>query len=101
MVAAGVRALLTHGLHIHQPVVLLLAGIGFGVTIPVIFYNLLVEHNIFWWLFTYHRPKKTGGNAPAAAGATVPPGVPPATKQKSTSIEYVYNPPRQANQPNQ
>ncbi|MDP4247371.1 MAG: acyltransferase, partial [Bacteroidota bacterium] len=79
MVAAGMRALLTHGLHIYQPVVLLVMGIVFAATIPVIFYNLLIENNIFWFLFTYRKHKQKSGP-------------PPPQQKKPTSIEYVYTP---------
>jgi len=58
MVAAGVRVIFTRVFGVHDPAILLLSGIAFGVTIPVIVYNLLIEDHIFWFLFSYHRNKK-------------------------------------------
>ena len=65
IIAAFVRALLTKVFHIHNAVILLLCGIALGVTIPVMFYNLLIKDNVFWFLFSPKKPQK--GTAPAAA----------------------------------
>jgi fucose 4-O-acetylase-like acetyltransferase len=58
-VAGLVRLSLTRFLHIHNPFVLLLTGIFFGITIPIIFYNLLVLDGPLWFLFSFKRKKKT------------------------------------------
>ena len=65
IVAAFVRAFLTKVFHIHNAVFLLICGIALGVTIPVIFYNLLVKDNFCWFLFSPKKPQK--GAAPATA----------------------------------
>ena len=54
-VAGLVRLSLTKFLGIHNPFVLLLSGIFFGVTIPIIFYNLLVLDGPLWFLFSFKR----------------------------------------------
>jgi fucose 4-O-acetylase-like acetyltransferase len=56
IVAAFVRVSLTKFLHIHQPVFLLVSGIFFGVTVPIIVYNLFIKDNFAWFLFS---PRKT------------------------------------------
>jgi len=52
------RLAFTKFLHIHNPFVLLLSGIFFGITIPIIFYNLLVVDGPLWFLFSYHKHKR-------------------------------------------
>jgi fucose 4-O-acetylase-like acetyltransferase len=62
-VAGLVRLSLTKFLGIHNPFVLLLSGIFFGVTIPIIFYNLLVLDGPLWFLFSFKRrqPRPAAG----------------------------------------
>jgi fucose 4-O-acetylase-like acetyltransferase len=52
------RIVFTKFLHINNPFVLLLSGILFGITIPIIFYNLLVVDGPLWFLFSYHKHKR-------------------------------------------
>jgi fucose 4-O-acetylase-like acetyltransferase len=54
-VAALIRIAFTNLLHIHNPYVLLFSGIAFGVTIPVVFYNLFIREGILWFLFSLHK----------------------------------------------
>jgi fucose 4-O-acetylase-like acetyltransferase len=56
-VAGLVRLSLTRFLHIHNPFILLFSGIFFGLTIPIIFYNLLVLNGPLWFLFTFKKPQ--------------------------------------------
>jgi fucose 4-O-acetylase-like acetyltransferase len=58
LVAALVRTVLIKFAHLNNPEVLLVCGIAAGVTIPVIFYNLFVKDNIFWFLFSLKKPVK-------------------------------------------
>ncbi|MHA4808125.1 acyltransferase family protein [Flavitalea flava] len=58
MVAAFVRSLLMKVFGLHNPVILLACGIFAGVTIPVIFYNLLIKDNVLWFLFYVRKPQK-------------------------------------------
>ncbi len=64
MVVAFIRALLVHLVGIQNPVVLLIAGIFFGTTLPIIFYNLAVRNGALWFLFCPH--KKRDCHSPAA-----------------------------------
>jgi fucose 4-O-acetylase-like acetyltransferase len=57
-VAAFSRILLIKIAGITDPVILLICGIALGVTIPVIFYNLLIRNNILWFLFTFRRKEE-------------------------------------------
>jgi fucose 4-O-acetylase-like acetyltransferase len=54
-VAGLVRLSLTKFLGIHNPYILLFTGIFFSVTIPIIFYNLLVLDGPLWFLFSFKR----------------------------------------------
>jgi fucose 4-O-acetylase-like acetyltransferase len=56
-IAGLVRLSLTKFLNIHNPFILLACGIFFGVTIPIIFYNLLVLNGPLWFLFSFNRPQ--------------------------------------------
>jgi fucose 4-O-acetylase-like acetyltransferase len=58
MIAALSRAVCTRFLGIHNPEILLPVGIFFGVTIPVMVYNLFIYNNTFWFLFLFRRKKK-------------------------------------------
>lgn len=58
IVAAGIRIILTNFFGITIAIPLLLAGIFFGVTIPVIFYNLFVKNNFLWFLFSFKNKSK-------------------------------------------
>jgi len=58
LVTSFTRMILTKFLGIHHPVILLVCGIFFGVTVPIIFYNLLVKDKVLWFLFTPKRPVK-------------------------------------------
>jgi fucose 4-O-acetylase-like acetyltransferase len=55
MVVAFIRVLLVSIAGINSPVVLLVAGIFFGITIPIVFYNLVVRNNVGWFLFSMHK----------------------------------------------
>ena len=57
VVASAARLLLKNILHIHNPVILLAAGIALGVTVPVICYNLFIFEKPGWFLF-YLKKKK-------------------------------------------
>ncbi len=57
MVAAGTRIILTRFLGIFNPVILLLSCIISGVILPIIFYNLLIKDNVFWFLFSFRKKK--------------------------------------------
>lgn len=56
-VAGLVRLSFTKFLGVHNPFILLLSGIFFGITIPIIFYNLLILDGPLWFLFTYKKPQ--------------------------------------------
>ena len=58
LVTSFTRMILTKVLGIHIPEILLVCGIFFGVTIPIIFYNLLVKDGALWFLFTPKKPMK-------------------------------------------
>ncbi len=58
MIAAFVRAICTRVFGIHNSVLLLMIGIFFGVTIPVMIYNLLIKDNVGWFLFTFRKKKQ-------------------------------------------
>jgi fucose 4-O-acetylase-like acetyltransferase len=57
MVTAGARVVLTRVFGFHDPVILLATCIFFGVTIPIVFYNLLIKDNVFWFLFSFRKRK--------------------------------------------
>jgi fucose 4-O-acetylase-like acetyltransferase len=57
VVASATRIVLKNFLHIHNPVVLLAAGITLGVTVPVICYNLFIFEKGGWFLFTLKKKK--------------------------------------------
>ena len=57
LVIAFVRVILTKLLGLHNPYILLPCCMFFGVTIPVIVYNLLIKDNIGWFLFSYKKPR--------------------------------------------
>jgi len=64
IITAFVRAILTHVLHLSNPILLLLCGIATGVTIPIIIYNLCIKDNWGWFLFSPKRPRKTIQTSP-------------------------------------
>jgi len=68
MVAAGTRAVLMKVFHVHSLAVLLPLGVFLGATVPVIFYNLLINDNILWFLFSYKRKKQDKKPAPQPIG---------------------------------
>jgi hypothetical protein len=86
MVAAASRALLMKVFHISNPLILLSIIIFFAVTIPIIFYNLLINDNILWFLFSYRRkkeakiPRQQPGSASGQQPGSPQPGQQPATK---------------------
>jgi fucose 4-O-acetylase-like acetyltransferase len=70
IIAAFVRLFLTRVLGLHNATLLLFFGIAFGVTIPVIFYNLCIKDKPLWFLFTLKKPVKkqaSAGQQPTAA----------------------------------
>lgn len=64
-VAGLVRLALTRFLGIHNPFALLGAGIFFSITIPIIFYNLLVVDGPLWWTFSFRKEKPKPKPIPA------------------------------------
>ena len=58
MIAAMTRGICTRFLHIYNPEILVLLGILFGVTLPVMIYNLCIKDNVAWFLFAF-RKKET------------------------------------------
>lgn len=74
-VAGLIRIGLTH-LGVHNPFILLFTGIVFSVTIPIMFYNLLVVDGPLWWLFSFRKEKPQPKTVPAktipAAASTIP-----------------------------
>ena len=69
LVTSFTRTILTKFLGIHNPEILLVCCIFFGVTIPIIFYNLLVKDSILWFLFTPKKPVKKTTAPPSVATA--------------------------------
>lgn len=57
IVVGFIRFLLTNVFHIYSVGVILATGIFFGVTIPIMFYNLLGRGPL-WFLFSSRRRKK-------------------------------------------
>ena len=57
-VAGLVRLLFTKFLGIHNPFILLFSGIFFGITIPIIVYNLLIVDGPLWFLFSFRRKEE-------------------------------------------
>lgn len=56
--AAVTRIIFTTLFGIYDPYSLLIAGIFFGVIIPVLFYNLLIRDNFLWFLFNFRKKTK-------------------------------------------
>lgn len=54
IVVGLVRSILVHFLHFTNPIVILLCVIAFGVTIPIMFYNLL-GRSYLWFLFSTRK----------------------------------------------
>jgi len=54
-VAGLVRLFLTKFLGIQNPFILLFSGIFFGITLPIIFYNLLILDGPLWFLFSFKK----------------------------------------------
>jgi fucose 4-O-acetylase-like acetyltransferase len=57
-VAGLVRISLTKFFGIHNPFILLFTGIFFSLTIPIIFYNLLVLDGPLWFLFSFRKKRQ-------------------------------------------
>lgn len=55
MVAAVIRNIMTHVLHIYQVHTVLLTGIALGATLPIFFYNYLVLDGPLWFLFYFRK----------------------------------------------
>jgi len=51
LVTAGTRIIFKNVLHIEYPPAIMVAGLFFGIVIPIVLYNLSVRNN-FWWLFS-------------------------------------------------
>jgi len=64
-VAGLIRLALTHA-GIHNPFVLLGAGIFFSILIPIMFYNLLVVNGPLWWMFAFRKEKPQPKKVPPA-----------------------------------
>jgi uncharacterized membrane protein YcfT len=72
LVAAFVRMILTRVFGIHNVIFLLLAGILFGATIPVMIYNLFIFEKPLWFLFSFRKKKKPADRpAPAPSLVTI------------------------------
>lgn len=54
IVVGLVRSILVHFLHFTNPIIILLCVIAFGVTIPIMFYNLL-GRSYLWFLFSTRK----------------------------------------------
>jgi fucose 4-O-acetylase-like acetyltransferase len=54
-VAGLVRLLFTRFFGIDNPFLLLFSGIFFGITLPIIFYNLLILDGPLWFLFSFRK----------------------------------------------
>ena len=57
IVTAFVRITLMKVFFVTNPFVLLLLTIAFGVTIPVVIYNMLIRNKAGWFLFSMHKKK--------------------------------------------
>jgi fucose 4-O-acetylase-like acetyltransferase len=57
VVASAARLLLKNILGIHNPVILLFAGITLGVILPIVIYNLFIFENVGWFLFSLKKRK--------------------------------------------
>jgi fucose 4-O-acetylase-like acetyltransferase len=57
IVVGLVRSVLVHFLHFTNPIIILLCVIAFGVTIPIMFYNLL-GRSYLWFLFSTRKKTK-------------------------------------------
>jgi fucose 4-O-acetylase-like acetyltransferase len=57
IVTGFIRLIFPSVLGIDNPVVILLAGIFFGISIPIIAYNTLIKNNAGWFLFGYKKKK--------------------------------------------
>ena len=58
MIIAFVRVVLVNVFNITEPVTILIVSIFFGVTVPVVFYNVLVKNGPLWFLFFFKKRKK-------------------------------------------
>ena len=57
IVVGLVRYILTHLLHLTNPILILLTVIAFGVAIPIMFYNLL-GRSYLWFLFSTRKKRR-------------------------------------------
>jgi len=55
IVTASIRLSLIIFFHVTNPLIILGASIAFGVTVPIIFYNMLIKDGPLWFLFYYHK----------------------------------------------
>jgi fucose 4-O-acetylase-like acetyltransferase len=62
-IAAMVRIVLMHVFLIHNPLILLLSEIFISITICIIFYNLLIKNNVFWFMFSFRKKESTAKSA--------------------------------------
>ncbi len=58
MITGFTRIALTKFLGVHNPYVLLIFCILFGVTLPIAVYNLAIKDNLLWFLFSYRKNKR-------------------------------------------
>lgn len=65
IIVAFVRIFFTRFSGIHNPVIILMTGICFGVVIPIIFYNL-VGRKYLWFLYSTKKPDRQNKVAPQA-----------------------------------
>lgn len=78
LVTAFTRAILTKVFHLENPEILLVCCIAAGVTVPIVFYNLLVKDNFLFFLFTPEKPAKK-----------LPPAAPPSKEKEPVSYTSV------------
>jgi fucose 4-O-acetylase-like acetyltransferase len=58
LVIAFLRIVCTKLIGIHNTTLLLITGIFFGATLPVIFYNLFVRNGFAWFLFSFKKRRR-------------------------------------------
>jgi fucose 4-O-acetylase-like acetyltransferase len=68
MVVAFARAVLVKVLGVQSPVLLLTVCLFFGLTVPVVFYNLCVKDKWGWFLFSIRKRRSPGKELKAEPG---------------------------------
>lgn len=88
IITAFIRFLMILFIGVHNPLTLLFTCIAFGVVLPIVFYNLLIKNNVFWFLFTYRKPEalKKKAEAPAAPAPLPAPPAPMAAANPTIAL---------------